>query len=138
TYYETLGGGQGACPTSDGPTAVHVTMSNTLNTPVEALELSYPLRIERYEVRRGSGGAGKFRGGDGMIREIRVLEPCRVSLLTERRRRAPQGAAGGEPGALGHNILNGVEELPPKVTRGLQAGDLLRIESPGGGGYGRA
>ena len=138
TYYETLGGGQGACPTSDGPTAVHVTMSNTLNTPVEALELSYPLRIERYEVRRGSGGSGKFRGGDGMIREIRVLEPCRVSLLTERRRHHPQGAAGGAPGALGHNILNGVEELPPKVSRGLEAGDVLRIESPGGGGYGRA
>jgi len=137
TYYETIGGGQGACPGSDGPSAVHVTMSNTLNTPVEALELSYPLRIERYEVRRGSGGAGRFRGGDGVVREIRVLEDCRLSLLTERRRNAPSGAGGGEPGARGRNLLNG-EELPPKVTRALRAADLLRIETPGGGGFGPA
>src|SRR5207248_9397127 len=104
-------------PASGGPSAVHVTMSNALNTPVEALELSYPLRVERYEIRRGSGGAGKFRGGDGVIREIRVLEDCRLSLLTERRRHAPAGAAGGEPGARGRNLLNGAEELAPKVTR---------------------
>jgi N-methylhydantoinase B len=138
TYYETLGGGQGACPGSDGPSAVHVTMSNTLNTPVEALELSYPLRVERYEVRRGSGGAGRFRGGDGVVREIRALEPCRLSLLTERRRHPPRGAAGGGAGALGRNVLNGAEELPPKVTRALEAGDVLRIETPGGGGFGEA
>jgi N-methylhydantoinase B len=136
TYYETVAGGQGACPGSDGPSAVHVAMSNTLNTPVEALELSYPLRVERYSVRHGSGGAGRHRGGDGVIRELRVLEPCRLSLLTERRARGPSGAAGGEAGAPGRNLLNG-EELPAKVTRQLVAGDLLRIETPGGGAWGK-
>ena len=135
TYYETLSGGQGACPDADGPSAVHVAMSNTLNTPVEALELSYPLRVERYELREGSGGAGTHRGGDGVIREIRVLEDCRLSLLTERRRHAPRGVAGGSDGAPGRNLLNG-EELPPKISRPVQAGDVLRIETPGGGGYG--
>ena len=133
TYYETIGGGQGACPDADGPSGVHVTMSNTLNTPVEALELAYPLRIERYELRLGSGGAGRTRGGDGVVRELRVLERCRVSLLTERRARAPDGELGGEPGAPGRNLLNG-EELPAKATRDLAAGDVLRIETPGGGG----
>ena len=137
TYYETLSGGQGACADSDGPSAVHVTMSNTLNTPAEALELAYPLRIERYELRDGSGGRGRHRGGDGVVREFRVLEDCRVSLLTERRLHAPRGAEGGEDGARGRNLLNG-EELPPKVTRSLRAGDLLRLETPGGGGYGPA
>lgn len=135
TYYETLSGGQGACPDADGPSAVHVAMSNTLNTPVEALELSYPLRVERYELRAGSGGTGSHRGGDGAVREIRVLEDCRVSLLTERRRHAPAGMAGGGDGAPGRNLLNG-EELPPKISRALRAGDLLRIETPGGGGHG--
>jgi N-methylhydantoinase B len=135
TYYETIGGGQGACPDSDGPSGVHVTMSNTLNTPVEALELSYPLRIERYGLRLSSGGPGARRGGDGVVREVRVLEPCRVSIISERRRRAPQGAYGGEPGAPGRNLLNG-EELPAKVTCELAAGDVVRIETPGGGGYG--
>ncbi|MGI8886279.1 MAG: hydantoinase B/oxoprolinase family protein, partial [Gaiellaceae bacterium] len=135
TYYETIGGGQGACPNANGPSAVHVAMSNTLNTPVEALELSYPLRIERYELRRGSGGAGRFRGGDGVIRELRVLERCRLSLLTQRRQLPPRGAAGGEDGLPGRNLLNG-EELPAFVTRDLEPGDLLRIETPGGGGYG--
>jgi N-methylhydantoinase B len=133
TYYETIGGGQGACPDADGPSGVHVTMSNTLNTPVEALELTYPLRVERYELRLGSGGAGRTSGGDGVVRELRMLEPCRVSLLTERRARAPDGAEGGEPGARGRNLLNG-EELPAKTTRDLAAGDVLRIETPGGGG----
>jgi N-methylhydantoinase B len=135
TYYETLSGGQGACPNADGPSAVHVAMSNTLNTPVEALELSYPLRIERYELRRSSGGSGRHHGGDGVVREIRVLEDCRVSLLTERRRHAPAGTEGGGDGAMGRNLLNG-EELPPKISRDLSAGDVLRIETPGGGGYG--
>jgi N-methylhydantoinase B len=135
TYYETVSGGQGACPDADGPSAVHVTMSNTLNTPVEALELSYPLRVERYELRPGSGGAGRHRGGDGVIRELRVLEDCRLSLLTERRRHAPPGVAGGGPAALGRNLVNG-EELPSKATRQLRAGDVVRIETPGGGGYG--
>jgi N-methylhydantoinase B len=135
TYYETVAGGQGACPEADGPSAVHVAMSNTLNTPVEALELSYPLRVERYQLRLGSGGAGRRRGGDGVVREIRVLEGCRFSLLSERRRYAPQGRGGGQPGAPGRTLLNG-EELPAKTSRRLRPGDLIRIETPGGGGYG--
>jgi N-methylhydantoinase B len=135
TYYETIGGGQGACPHADGPSGVHVAMSNTLNTPVEALELAYPLRVERYALRRGSGGAGVHRGGDGVVRELRVLEACRASLLTQRRRRAPAGAAGGEDGSPGRNLLNG-EELPPIAALDLEPGDVLTIETPGGGGYG--
>jgi N-methylhydantoinase B len=137
TYYETVGGGQGACPDADGPSGVHVAMSNTLSTPTEALELAYPLRVERHGLRLGSGGAGERRGGDGVVRELRVLEDCRLSLVGERRARAPQGADGGEPGRPGRNLLNG-EELPAKVTRGLRAGDLVRVETPGGGGYGPA
>jgi N-methylhydantoinase B len=135
TYYETIGGGQGACPDADGPSAVHVAMSNTLSTPTEALELSYPLRVERHELRLGSGGAGAHAGGDGVVRELRVLEACRLSLLTQRRRLRPSGVEGGEPGAAGRNLLNG-EELTPFATRELRPGDLLRIETPGGGGYG--
>jgi N-methylhydantoinase B len=136
TYYETVGGGQGACPDADGPSAVHVAMSNTLSTPAEALELSYPLRVERHELRLGSGGAGRNRGGDGVVRELRVLEPCRLSLIGERRRRAPRGARGGEHGAPARDLLNG-QELPGKTTRSLEAGDLVRVETPGGGGFGR-
>ena len=135
TYYETIGGGQGACPDGDGPSGVHVTMSNTLTTPVEALELGYPLRVERHELRHGSGGAGVHRGGDGIVRELRVLEPCRFSVIGERRSRAPQGGRGGEPGERGRNLLNG-NELPAKATRELAAGDVVRIETPGGGGFG--
>src|SRR5581483_1492459 len=135
TYYETIGGGQGACADADGPSGVHVAMSNTLMTPVEALELSYPLRVERWELRTGSGGAGDHRGGDGVVRELRVLEDCRLSVLAERRRHAPRGAAGGADGAPGRTLVNG-EEQPPKVTRALRAGDVVRIETPGGGGYG--
>jgi N-methylhydantoinase B len=135
TYYETIGGGQGACPEADGPSAVHVAMSNTLSTPTEALELAYPIRVERNALRLGSGGAGRHRGGDGVIRELRVLEPCRLSILSERRRHAPQGRKGGDPGTPGRNLLNG-EELPAKVTRDVQPGDVVRIETPGGGGYG--
>ncbi len=135
TYYETIGGGQGACPDADGPSAVHVTMSNTLTTPVEALELAYPLRVERYALRLGSGGAGEHRGGDGVVRELRVLEDCRLSILSERRTRAPRGTSGGEDGASGRNLLNG-EPVPAKVTRDLRAGDVVTIETPGGGGYG--
>ena len=135
TYYETVGGGQGACPDADGPSGVHVAMSNTLSTPAEALELAYPLRVERHELRLGSGGAGEHRGGDGVVRELRVLEDCRLSLVGERRTRAPQGARGGEPGLSGRNVLNG-EELPAKLTRGLRKGDVVRVETPGGGGYG--
>ena len=137
TYYETIGGGQGACPVAPGPSAVHVAMSNTLNTPIEALELAYPLRIERYALREGSGGVGRFPGGDGVVREIRVLEPCRLSLLTQRRRVAPHGENGGGNGLPGRNLLNG-EELPAFATSDLVAGDLLRIETPGGGGWGQS
>jgi N-methylhydantoinase B len=135
TYYETIGGGQGACPDADGPSGVHVTMSNTLTTPVEALELAYPLRVERYALRLGSGGNGTHRGGDGVIRELRVLEDCRLSILSERRARAPRGVDGGHDGAPGRNLLNG-RELPANVTLDLPAGDVITIETPGGGGYG--
>ncbi|MBA3261611.1 MAG: hydantoinase B/oxoprolinase family protein [Thermoleophilaceae bacterium] len=135
TYYETLGGGQGACPDADGPSAVHVAMSNTLNTPVEALELEFPLRAVEYALRRGSGGAGRRRGGDGVVRELEALAEMRYSLITERRRHAPPGADGGEPGARGRNLVNG-EELPAKASGTLHAGDRLRIETPGGGGHG--
>jgi N-methylhydantoinase B len=135
TYYETIGGGQGATATADGPSAVHVAMSNSLNTPVEALELAYPLRIRRYSLRPGSGGDGRFRGGDGVVREYEALEPCRVSVLTERRVHPPRGQHGAEDGALGRNLLNG-EPLDPKATTALSAGDVLTIETPGGGGFG--
>ena len=134
-YYETIGGGQGACADADGPSGVHVAMSNTLNTPVEALELEFPLRVARYELRRGSGGAGRFRGGDGVIRELEALAPLRYSLITERRRHAPAGADGGSPGSPGRNLLDGAE-LPAKVVGELAPGQRLRIETPGGGGYG--
>jgi N-methylhydantoinase B len=135
TYYETIGGGQGACDDADGPSGVHVAMSNTLITPVEALELAYPLRVERWHLREGSGGAGRHRGGDGIVRELRVLEDCRLSVLAERRAHAPKGAAGGEDGAPGRTLVND-EEQPAKVTRQLRAGDVVRIETPGGGGHG--
>jgi N-methylhydantoinase B len=135
TFYETLGGGQGASSGADGPSAVHVGMSNTLNTPVEALETAYPMRIERYALRAGSGGAGAHRGGDGIDRRYRVLEPCTATLLTERRRRAPRGAAGGADGLPGRNLLND-RELPAKCRVELQPGDVLTIETPGGGGFG--
>src|ERR687885_171597 len=121
TYYETLGGGQGACPDADGPSGVHVAMSNTLNTPVEALELEFPLRVVQYCVRRGSGGRGAHRGGDGVVREVEALEDMTYSLITERRRHAPAGAAGGEDGATGRNLIDG-EEVEPKATGTLRAG----------------
>jgi N-methylhydantoinase B len=135
-YYETIGGGQGACPDADGPSGVHVAMSNTLSTPVEALELQYPLRVERYALRLGSQGSGRRRGGEGVVRELRVLEDCRLSIISERRAYAPQGERGGDAGAPGRNLLNG-EPLPAKITRRLAAGDLVTIETPGGGGFGR-
>jgi N-methylhydantoinase B len=135
TYYETLGGGQGACEDSPGPSGVHVAMSNTLNTPVEALELEFPLLVTRYAVRRGSGGKGRQAGGDGVIRELEAREEMEFSLLTERRRHGPPGANGGEPGAPGRNLLDG-EELPPKASGSLRRGQRLRIETPGGGGFG--
>ena len=135
SYYETLGGGQGACPQADGPSAVHVTMSNTLNTPVEALELGYPLRVRRYALRRGSGGTGRHRGGDGVVRELEALEACRFSVVSERRTRSPAGARGGGAGAPGRNLLNG-QNIPAKATLDLEAGDVVTIETPGGGGFG--
>ncbi len=137
TYYETLGGGQGACADADGPSAVHVAMSNTLNTPIEALELEFPLRAVEYALRRGSGGGGLHRGGDGVARELEALAEMRYSLITERRRHAPPGADGGAPGARGRNLLNGAE-LPPKTSGTLSPGDRLRIETPGGGGHGES
>jgi N-methylhydantoinase B len=112
-----------------------VTLSNTLTTPAEALEVGYPLRVERHSLRVGSGGTGRFHGGDGVVRELRVLEPCRLSVISERRRHAPHGTQGGDPGATGRNFLNG-EVLPAKATRDLDAGDVVRIETPGGGGFG--
>ena len=135
TYYETLGGGQGAGEDADGPSAVHVAMSNTLNTPIEALELEFPLRAVTYALRCRSGGAGARRGGDGVVRELEALAAMDYSLLTERRRHAPPGAAGGSPGARGRNTLNG-ESLGPKAGGSLRPGDRLRIETPGGGGHG--
>jgi N-methylhydantoinase B len=110
-------------------------MSNTLNTPVEALELEYPMRVETYELIDGSGGAGRHRGGDGIERTIRVLEPATLSLLTDRRRHAPGGLEGGEPGRTGENRVNG-EEVPPKTTQPLEAGDVVSVRTPGGGGWG--
>jgi N-methylhydantoinase B len=135
TYYETLGGGQGACADADGPSAVHVAMSNTLNTPIEALELEFPLRAVEYSLRRGTGGDGRHRGGDGVVRELEALAEMSYSLITERRGHAPPGADGGDPGAPGRNLLNG-EELPAKASGALNPGDRLRIETPGGGGHG--
>ena len=135
TYYETLGGGQGACPDADGPSGVHVAMSNTLNTPVEALEQTFPLRVVEYALRPGSGGAGRRRGGDGVVREVEALDDVTWSLLTERRRHAPPGADGGEDGERGRNVVAG-EEVGPKATGRLRAGERLRLETPGGGGHG--
>jgi N-methylhydantoinase B len=135
SYYETIGGGQGACADADGPSGVHVAMSNTLNTPIEALEREFPVRVTRYALRRGSGGAGAHRGGEGVVRELQALRAMSFSLIAERRRHAPPGAEGGEPGARGHDTLDG-RRLPGKTMGTLQAGERLRIETPGGGGFG--
>ena len=140
TYYETVGGGMGAGPTAPGLSGVHTHMSNTLNTPIEALERAYPFRVTRYQLRRGSGGRGVHPGGDGLVREIELLAPAEVTLLTERRRSGPAGSAEGESGAPGENALirNGVQTpLPAKVTFHAAAGDRVSIASPGGGGWGR-
>jgi N-methylhydantoinase B len=135
TFYETLGGGQGASAKGDGPSGVHVGMSNTLNTPVESLERAYPLRVDSYSLRSESGGAGRHRGGDGIVRQYRVLEPCTVTLLTERRRHAPRGAHGGADGSSGNNLLNG-NRIPAKTRIELKSGDVVTLETPGGGGFG--
>jgi N-methylhydantoinase B len=136
TYYETLGGGQGACPDADGPSAIHVAMSNTLNTPIEALETEFPLRIRELALRQDSGGSGSHRGGDGIVREIEALAPMRYTLIGERRRHRPRGRQEGGDGEAGADFLNG-ERLPGKSEGDLQPGDILRIETPGGGGNGR-
>ena len=134
-YYETMGGGMGASVRGDGLDGVQSHMTNTLNTPVEVLERQYPLRVHRHALRRGSGGRGAHRGGDGLIREFEFLADAEFTLLTERRRHAPWGLAGGEPGKPGVNRLDGVE-LPPKCHRRVRAGARLTVETPGGGGYG--
>jgi len=134
-YYETIGGGMGAGAMGGGHSGVQTHMTNTLNTPIEVLETRFPLRVTRYGLRRGSGGPGRRVGGDGLVRELEFLSPTAVSLITERRRHAPWGIAGGGPGRPGRNLLND-RELPEKVALDLAAGDRLRIETPGGGGWG--
>ena len=135
SYYETIGGGQGACSHAPGPSAVHVAMSNTLNTPVEALERAFPLRVVRYERRRGSGARGRQDGGDGVVRELEALEDMTYSLIAERRRHGPPGAAGGDAGKMGRDRLDGTP-IPAKSTGKLIAGERLRIDTPGGGAHG--
>lgn len=135
TFYETLGGGQGASAHGPGPSAVHVGMSNTRNTPIESLERAYPIRIDEYAVRRGSGGSGRHPGGDGVVRTYRVLSRCTVTLVTERRRHRPAGARGGGDGAAGANLLNG-QPLPAKCRVELSPGDVVTVMTPGGGGWG--
>jgi N-methylhydantoinase B len=140
-YYETIAGGMGARPTKPGVSGVHTHMTNSLNTPAEALEYAYPLRVRRYSLRPGGGGAGKHRGGDGIIREIEVLTDCEVTLLSDRRTRGPWGLAGGQAGSPGKASViregGSIEEMPGKFSTRLRKGDRIRIESPGGGGWGR-
>jgi N-methylhydantoinase B len=138
-YYETIAGGMGARPNADGVSGIHTHMTNSLNTPVEALEYAYPFRVKRYGYRSGSGGRGKFRGGDGIVREIELLSPAKVTLLADRRVFAPYGLAGGEAGAVGRSVLlssNESKVLPAKCSVDAKAGDIIRIETPGGGGWG--
>lgn len=138
-YYETMGGGIGAGPQGPGGAAMHAHMSNTLNTPLEALEYAFPLRAVAYGLRHGSGGTGRHSGGDGLVRSLMFLQPVQATITSERRRRGPYGLQGGEDGRPGRNLLlrDGEEiELPGKVSLALQAGDILRIETPGGGGWG--
>ncbi len=141
-YYETIAGGMGARPGKSGVSGVHTHMTNSLNTPAEALEYAYPLRVRRYSLRSGSGGVGRHRGGDGIIREIEVLTDCEVTLLADRRTRGPWGLAGGEAGSPGKTCVirsgGSVEEMPGKFSTRLRKGERIRIESPGGGGWGRA
>jgi N-methylhydantoinase B len=141
TYYETAAGGMGARPGLDGISGVQTHMTNSLNTPIEALEYAYPFRVRRYRYRTDSGGAGQFHGGDGLIREVELLADAQVTLLADRRKLRPYGLAGGEDGAAGRASLTspngpGVEELPGKCSRKVRAGDILRLETPGGGGWG--
>jgi len=135
-YYETLAGGHGGGPRHVGLSARHSHMTNTLNTPVESLEMHYPIRINRYQVRDGSGGQGQHAGGDGLIREYEFLQPAQLSLQTERRRHKPWGLQGGDAGQSGSNTLNG-KPLPGKTTLAVAAGDCLTVATPGGGGWGK-
>jgi len=137
SYYETVAGGMGARPSLDGMSGVHTHMTNSLNTPAEALEYAYPLRVREYRLRKRSGGEGKQRGGDGIIREIETLVPARMSLLADRRKRGPYGLFGGVDGAVGRNEING-EKIGAKSSHQLQAGDRIRLETPGGGGHGQS
>jgi N-methylhydantoinase B len=140
-YYETIAGGMGARPTKAGISGVHTHMTNSLNTPSEALEYAYPLRVRNYSLRRGSGGAGEHRGGDGVIREIEVLTDAEVTLLSDRRSRGPYGLNGGESGAPGTaevlRLDGSQNSLPGKFSRRLRKGERIRIESPGAGGWGK-
>jgi N-methylhydantoinase B len=140
-YYETIAGGMGARPNADGIDGVHCHMTNSLNTPVEALEYAYPFRVRHYGYRAESGGAGKFRGGNGLVREIELLADAQVTLLADRRKFAPYGLAGGADGALGRAALIKADrseaELPGKGSVMAKTGDAVRIETPGGGGWGR-
>lgn len=140
-YYETIGGGMGASPERDGISGVHTHMTNTRNTPVEAIEHVLPVRIKRYSLRRGSGGKGKFRGGDGIVREFEFLAPAQVNILSERRGFSPYGLAGGSPGKKGKNILvqgGKMTRIGGKASFRTNKGDRLVVETPGGGGYGKA
>jgi N-methylhydantoinase B len=139
-YYETVAGGMGARPTLDGLSAVHTHMTNSLNTPAEALEYAYPLRVRAYQVRKNSGGRGRQRGGDGIVREIETLVPARMSLLSDRRRLAPYGLDGGAQGSLGRGSIirrGRALKIMSKGSWQLEAGDRVRIETPGGGGFGK-
>ncbi len=137
-YYETLGGGMGASRDTDGESAIHSHMTNTMNTPVEALEHAYPFIVREYSIRRNSGGGGLKKGGDGLIRDIEFLTDVEVSVISERRRIPPYGLLGGEPGRVGENFIlreSKMEKMPSKFRISLKKGDRLRIETPGGGGY---
>jgi N-methylhydantoinase B len=142
SYYETVAGGMGARPGQDGMSATHTHMTNSLNTPAEALEYAYPLRVRQYRIRKGSGGKGKHKGGDGAIREIETLAPARMSLLSDRRKRAPYGLQGGADGDVGRALIirrdGSREELPSKGSWDLQPGDRVRIVTPSGGGFGKS
>lgn len=139
-YYETIAGGMGARPDKDGISGIHTHMTNTMNTPIEALEFAFPLRLKQYAIRRGSGGPGKFNGGDGLIRDVEFLGPARVTLLSERRKLPPPGSKGGSHAHPGENVLfkSGYEEikLSGKETIDVSSGDILSIRTPGGGGWG--
>ncbi len=140
TYYETIAGGMGARPNGNGIDAIHTHMTNTMNTPIEAIETSYPMQVKQYAIRRGTGGAGEFRGGSGVVRSLRLLTDAEVTILSERRVFQPYGLQGGEAGQLGRNVLirNGEEQsLAGKVTVSVREGDVIQIETPGGGGYGK-